>query len=54
MTPEQEQSFEAAAKPLIQWLAEHGHPHQAVIVRDTHAHLFTGEYVVRDESFLRG
>lgn len=54
MTPDQQESFEAAAKPLIAWLAENVHPHHKVVVTATHAELLEGQYVARDEGFLRG
>lgn len=35
-------SFEAAARPLMQWLCENMHPHVTVIVTPTDAQLMEG------------
>lgn len=53
-TPEERKSFEEAARPLIQWLAENVHPHHHVVVTATGAELLEGQMSIRDESFLRG
>lgn len=53
MSKEKQESFEAAAKPLIKWLAENVHPHHTVIVTSTHAELLEGEIVVETEEFLK-
>ncbi len=45
--------FEAAAKPLIKFLAEEVHPHHSVIVTSTHAELLEGEITINTEEFLR-
>lgn len=42
-----------AAKPLIQYMAEHWHPHTICIVDATHAEVLEGQQVVRTEEFLR-
>jgi len=39
---EQRKSFEEAAKPMIQWLNEHCHPHVSVNVDCTSAELSEG------------
>lgn len=49
---EQEQ-FEAAARPLIKYLAENHHPHTTVIVDSTHAELLEGQAMVKTEEYLR-
>lgn len=36
-------TFEAAARPLIKWLCENGHPHHTIIVTPTNAELLEGE-----------
>jgi hypothetical protein len=46
-------SFEAAAKPLIQWLNENANPHASVIVDCTSAELLTGEISVYTKEFLK-
>ncbi|EIC3155975.1 hypothetical protein K9015_003295 [Salmonella enterica] len=46
-------SFEAAAKPLIQWLNENANPHASVIVDCTSAVLFTGEISVNTKEFMK-
>jgi hypothetical protein len=43
MTKEQQQSFDAAARPLIQWLCENVHPHHSVIVTPINAELLEGQ-----------
>lgn len=43
MNEEQRKSFEAAARPLIQWLNDNVHPHHTVIVTPTSAELLAGE-----------
>lgn len=53
MTKEQYESFEAAAKPLIKWLAENAHPHHSAIVTCTDAELLMSECVVKTEEFLK-
>jgi hypothetical protein len=40
---EQRKSFEAVARPLIQWLNDNVHPHHTVIVTPTSAELLAGE-----------
>ncbi len=45
MNDEQRKSFEAAARPLIQWLCENVHPHHTVIVTPTGAELTEGKLV---------
>lgn len=53
-TPRYDQaSFEAAAKPLIQWLNENANPHASVIVDCTSAELLTGEIAVNTKEFLK-
>lgn len=49
MNPEEEKtgttepkSFEHAARPLIEWLNENGHPHNTIIVTTTSAELLEG------------
>lgn len=53
MSKDKQKSFEAVAKPLINWLAENVHPHHTVIVTSTHAELLEGEIVVETEEFLK-
>jgi len=42
MTPEQRESFTQAARPLIEWLNQNGHPHYTVVVTPTNAELLEG------------
>ena len=42
MTQEQQESFEAVARPLIKWLCENAHPHHTVIVTPVGAELLEG------------
>lgn len=39
---DKQESFTEAAKPLVRWLAENGHPHHAAIVTSTNAELMEG------------
>lgn len=48
MTPEQQKSFEEAARPLIKWLNENVHPHHTVIVTPTDAELLEGSCATGD------
>lgn len=48
-----QETFEDAAKPLIQWLNENATPHASVIVDCTSAVLFTGEIAVNTKEFLK-
>lgn len=53
-TPHYDQaSFEAASKPLIQWLNENANPHASVIVDCTQAVLLTGEISFITKEFLK-
>lgn len=47
-----EQSFKEAAKPLIEWLCNHGHPHMKVLVEPTGAELVEGKRSVSTTEFL--
>ncbi len=42
MTPKQRDTFDAAAKPLMDWLATNTHPHASVIVTSEAAELVEG------------
>ncbi|HAU5651161.1 TPA: hypothetical protein P7Y94_001726 [Citrobacter freundii] len=48
-----QETFEEAAKPLIQWLNENANPHASVTVDCTSAVLFTGEIAVNTKEFLK-
>lgn len=48
-----QESFEVAAKPLIQWLNENANPHASVFIDCTSAELFTGEISVNTKEFLK-
>ena len=47
-------SFEAAARPLIEWLAANMHPHAKVIIESTHAELVEGIHVLKTMDYIRG
>ena len=47
MTPKQRDTFDAAAKPLMDWLATNIHPHASVIVTSEAAELVEGLHVHR-------
>lgn len=53
LTKEQLQSFEQAAKPLMQWLCENCHPHVSVHVDPTSAQLSEGTATVRTHEFVK-
>lgn len=53
LTQEERDSFEAAAKPLIKWLNDNGHPHCTVLVASTCAELVEGVANVHTEEFLK-
>ncbi|WP_337049971.1 hypothetical protein [Serratia fonticola] len=44
--------FQAAAQPLIKWLAEHVHPNHTVIVSSTHAELLATEISFTTTDYL--
>lgn len=48
-----QESFEAAAKPLIKWLNENANTHASVIVNATSAELLSGEIGIHTEEFLK-
>lgn len=42
LTDQQQQEFEALARPLIEWLRRNCHPHVSVILDGSHAELLEG------------
>lgn len=48
-----EKTFQAAAEPLIKWLAEKEHPHHVVIVDSTSAQLFESKKSFTTDKFLK-
>jgi hypothetical protein len=46
--------FCEAAKPLIKYINEYGHPHMRVLVDCDSAELLSGEMSIEDTSFTRG
>lgn len=46
-------SFEAATKPVIQWLNENSNPHAIIVIDPTGATLHTGEIGYQTEEFLK-
>jgi len=46
-------AFEAAARPLIQWLAENMHPHATAIVNSNSAELVEGLHAVKTDEYLQ-
>lgn len=48
-----QRDFEAAAKPLIKWLNDHGHPHMTIIVSTTHAELLEGVVAINTHEFVK-
>lgn len=51
--PEQQKSFEEAAKPLIQWLNENWHPHACVFVTCTSAEVLEGQAIFNTDEFFK-
>lgn len=49
----EQERFEAAARPLIKYLAENHHPHTTVIIDSTRAELLEGQAVIKTEEYLR-
>lgn len=50
LTPEQQESLELAAEPLMDWLLKNCHPHTMVVVENDRAELFEGIVMVRSDS----
>lgn len=48
-----QESFAAAAEPLIKWLSENANPHAAVIVEPTGAVLYSGEISHQTDKFVK-
>jgi len=46
-------SFEDAARPLIEWLAENRHSHYTAIVTGTRAELLEGQSVVATGGYMQ-
>lgn len=46
-------AFEDAAKPLIQFINEHGNPHMIVVVENDRAESFSGEQVFNTTEFIK-
>lgn len=53
LTPEQQQSFHAAAQPLMKWLNENCHPHCEAVVGPRSAELVEGQLRIVDEQFIK-
>jgi hypothetical protein len=46
-------SFESAAKALMKWINDNGHPHQTIIIDATSAVLYSGEKSINTEEFIK-
>jgi hypothetical protein len=53
LTEGQRQTFEAAARPLIAWMAENLTPHTRVMVDSTSAEIVQGQYLLKTVEYLR-
>lgn len=53
LSEEQVNGFTEAAKPLVKWLNENGHPHTKIVLDCTGAELVEGIASVRIEEFLK-
>ncbi len=50
---ERSKAFEEAARPLIKWLNDNGHPHMTIIVTPTGAELLSAEAAFQTHDYLR-
>ena len=50
---ERMKEFAEIAKPLIKWINDNGNPHMTVLIDNTRAELFSGEFSVRTEEFWK-
>lgn len=48
-----QESFEAAAKPLIKWLNDNANPHAVIVVKTDSAVLYSGEVSVVTDEFIQ-
>lgn len=46
-------NFESAAKALMKWINDNGHPHQTIIIDATSAVLYSGEKSITTEEFIK-
>jgi len=53
LTDEQIQKFKEAARPLVNFLCEHAHPHVTVMVDQAGAEILEGLASVNIEDFLK-
>ena len=53
MTDDKRTTFEAAARPLIEWLAKNSHPHTSVLVDSTSAELLEGQHILKTDDYLQ-
>lgn len=53
MTDDKRSTFEAAARPLIEWLAKNVHPHTSVIVDSNSAELVEGLHSLKTNDYLQ-
>lgn len=53
LTEEQVKAFEAAAKPMIQWLCENVNPHSHALIDCTSAELVSGELMIQCTEFIK-
>ena len=50
LTPEQKEAFEKAARPMMEYLGKHHHPHVKVIIDNGRAEILeASSYFVSDE-----
>lgn len=45
--------FDAAARSLMKWINDNGHPHQTIIIDATSAVLYSGEKSITTEEFIK-
>lgn len=53
ITKEQSEQLLEAAKPLIQWLNDNGHPHTTAIVTTTDVEVMEGIATMRTTEFIK-
>ena len=46
-------AFEAAARPLIEWLAKNTNPHTSVVVTSNSAEMMEGHLLVKTDEYLQ-
>lgn len=48
-----DESFEAACKPVLEWINNKANPHSVIIIDATSAVLYSGEKSITTEEFIK-